>query len=146
MIFDERGEWETALFHLDRAVELQQRSELITDVTRATVLGNRARIRGRMGYIEEAERMLSEALELAESARSPELAFYVPLYQAEMALRSLGSHRCRQLPDWLESLDRSLKAEASRGPRARLAIERFFCMMSPSTGKPHKQITNRTHS
>jgi len=66
--------------------------------------------------------------------------------QAEMALRSLGSHRCRQLPNWLESLDRSLKAEASRGPRARLAIERFFCMMSSSTGKPHKQNTNQTHS
>ena len=66
--------------------------------------------------------------------------------QAEMALRSLGSHRCRQLPNWLESLDRSLKAEASRGPRARLAIERFFCMMSASTGKPHNQTKNRTHS
>ena len=48
------------------------------------------------------------------------------LSQAEFALRNLGSHRCQELPKWLESLDRSLKAESSRGLRARLAIERFF--------------------
>ncbi len=87
-ICDERGEWETALFHLDRAVDLQQRSELITDTQRATVLGNKARIRGRMGYIEEAELMLSEAIKLTEHMRSPELAFYLPLYQAEIALQA----------------------------------------------------------
>jgi DNA polymerase-3 subunit delta len=61
------------------------------------------------------------------------------LSQAELALRSLGSHRCRELPKWLESLDRSLKAESSRGLRARLAIERFFCMMSTSAKKPHEK-------
>ena len=52
------------------------------------------------------------------------------LAEAERALRHLGSRRCRELPDWLAELDRSLKAEASRGLRARLALERFFCMMA----------------
>ncbi|MBQ79540.1 MAG: hypothetical protein CMJ66_05780 [Planctomycetaceae bacterium] len=62
------------------------------------------------------------------------------LSQAEFALRNLGSHRCQELPKWLESLDRSLKAESSRGLRARLAIERFFCLMSTSAGK---QLENK---
>jgi DNA polymerase-3 subunit delta len=52
------------------------------------------------------------------------------LAEAEQALRHLGSRRCRELPDSLAELDRSLKAEASRGLRARLALERFFCMMA----------------
>lgn len=52
------------------------------------------------------------------------------LVEAEQALRHLGSRRCRELPGWLAELDRSLKAESSRGLRARLAIERFFCMMA----------------
>jgi hypothetical protein len=54
------------------------------------------------------------------------------LAEAERALRHLGSQRCRQLPAWLEATDRSLKAEASRGLRARLALERFFCKMAGS--------------
>ena len=52
------------------------------------------------------------------------------LAEAERALRHLGSRRCRELPDWLAEVDRSLKAEASRGLRARLALERFFCKMA----------------
>jgi len=52
------------------------------------------------------------------------------LAEAERALRHLGSRRCRELPSWLAELDRSLKAESSRGLRARLALERFFCMMA----------------
>ena len=50
--------------------------------------------------------------------------------QAKEALAHLGAQRARRLPVWLLELDRSLKAEASRGLRARLAIERFFCKMS----------------
>lgn len=84
---------------------------------------------------------LREALKEAGVATWPKA-----MNQAEMALRSLGSQRCRQLPNWLESLDRSLKAEASRGPRARLAIERFFCMMSASNGDPYKRPEGQTHS
>ena len=61
------------------------------------------------------------------------------LAEAEQALRHLGSRRCRQLPTWLEATDRSLKAEASRGLRARLALERFFCKMAgPATGGPNR--------
>lgn len=62
------------------------------------------------------------------------------LAEAERALRHLGSRRCRELPSWLAEVDRSLKAEASRGLRARLALERFFCMMAGpppmATGRP----------
>ena len=64
------------------------------------------------------------------------------LAEAEQALRHLGSRRCRQLPAWLEATDRSLKAEASRGLRARLALERFFCKMAgPPTGRPNRPST-----
>jgi len=42
----------------------------------------------------------------------------------------LGARRSRRLPTVLLELDRSLKGDASRGLRARLALERLFCMMS----------------
>ncbi len=65
------------------------------------------------------------------------------LAEAERALRHLGSRRCRELPGWLAEVDRSLKAEASRGLRARLALERFFCILSgPPTaagGRPNSR-------
>lgn len=54
--------------------------------------------------------------------------------QAKEALTHLGPQRARRLPIWLLELDRSLKGEASRGLRARLALERFFCKMSGSAG------------
>jgi hypothetical protein len=46
----------------------------------------------------------------------------------------LGARRARQLPVWLLQLDRSLKSDASRGLRARLALERLFCKMAVQTG------------
>lgn len=54
--------------------------------------------------------------------------------EAKKALAHLGPQRSRRLPIWLLELDRSLKGEASRGLRARLALERFFCKMSGSAG------------
>jgi DNA polymerase III subunit delta len=54
--------------------------------------------------------------------------------QARESLAHLGPQRARYLPLWLLELDRSLKGEASRGLRARLALERFFCKMSGSAG------------
>lgn len=54
--------------------------------------------------------------------------------QARESLTHLGPLRARRLPIWLHELDRSLKGEASRGLRARLALERFFCKMSGSAG------------
>ena len=54
--------------------------------------------------------------------------------QAKESLTHLGPQRARRLPVWLLELDRSLKGEASRGLRARLALERFFCKMSGSAG------------
>lgn len=54
--------------------------------------------------------------------------------QAREALVQLGARRARQLPVWLFDLDRSLKSDASRGLRARLALERLFCKMATQTG------------
>ncbi len=58
--------------------------------------------------------------------------------QARTALGQLGPRRARQLPLWLLDLDRSLKGDASRGLRARLALERLFCKMTrlPAAGRP----------
>lgn len=52
------------------------------------------------------------------------------LAQARESLMQLGARRSRQLPVWLMELDRSLKSDASRGLRARLALERLFCKMA----------------
>jgi DNA polymerase-3 subunit delta len=52
------------------------------------------------------------------------------LVQAKESLQQLGPRRARQLPVWLLELDRALKGEASRGLRARLALERLFCKMT----------------
>ncbi|MFM8734437.1 MAG: DNA polymerase III subunit delta [Pirellulales bacterium] len=52
------------------------------------------------------------------------------LAQAKESLAQLGPRRARRLPVWLLDLDLSLKGEASRGLRARLALERLFCKMS----------------
>lgn len=54
--------------------------------------------------------------------------------QAREALLNLGARRARQLPLWLLDLDRSLKGDASRGLRARLALERLFCKMTRQPG------------
>jgi len=50
--------------------------------------------------------------------------------RATAALRNLGPERARRLAGLLLETDRSLKAEASRGLRAQLAIERLFCMLA----------------
>jgi DNA polymerase III delta subunit len=55
------------------------------------------------------------------------------LDRATAALRNLGPERARRLAVVLLEVDRALKAEASRGVRARLAIERLFCMLARRT-------------
>lgn len=52
------------------------------------------------------------------------------LGQAREALKQLGKRRALGLPGTLADLDLALKGEASRGLRARLALERLICMMS----------------
>ena len=54
--------------------------------------------------------------------------------QAKESLQQLGARRVRRLPVWLLDLDRALKGEASRGLRARLALERLFCKMAKEGG------------
>ena len=79
---------------------------------------------------------------------------------AREALLQLGSRRARQLPLWLLEIDRALKGDASRGLRARLALERLFCKMvrqaprdgrqagpasgAPASGGSGPRRTNRT--
>jgi len=62
------------------------------------------------------------------------------LAQARESLMQLGARRARQLPSLLLDLDLALKSDASRGLRARLALERLFCKMSrqaaPQDGRP----------
>ncbi|MFM7245338.1 MAG: DNA polymerase III subunit delta, partial [Planctomycetaceae bacterium] len=52
------------------------------------------------------------------------------LAQAKESLAQLGPRRARRLPGWLLDSERALKGEASRGLRARLALERLFCKMA----------------
>ena len=56
------------------------------------------------------------------------------LQQARESLGQLGPRRARQIPLWLIDLDLSLKGDASRGLRARLALERLFCKMAREPG------------
>ena len=62
------------------------------------------------------------------------------LAQARESLMQLGARRARKLPSLLLDLDLTLKSDASRGLRARLALERLFCKMSrqaaPQDGRP----------
>lgn len=63
------------------------------------------------------------------------------LAQAKESLAQLGPRRARRLPIWLLDLDLALKGEASRGLRARLALERLFCKMAragDSAGRGHE--------
>jgi DNA polymerase-3 subunit delta len=65
------------------------------------------------------------------------------LGQARDALQQLGARRARRLPVWLLDLDRGLKGDASRGLRARLALERLFCKMAHDAG-PEGRGTSRS--
>ena len=58
------------------------------------------------------------------------------LAQARESLVQLGAQRARRLPTTLLELDRDLKGDASRGIRARLALERLFCKMSRQAAPP----------
>lgn len=80
-----------------------------------------------------------EALKRAGVAAWPKA-----LAQAREALQQLGRQRALRLPQALADLDRALKGEASRGLRARLALERLVCMMAREAppargpGGPHR--------
>lgn len=58
------------------------------------------------------------------------------LAQARQSLGQLGPRRARALPAALLDLDLALKGDASRGLRARLALERLFCKMSSQAAPP----------
>lgn len=74
---------------------------------------------------------IDEALKKAGVAAWPKA-----LGQAREALKQLGKRRALRLSGALADLDLALKGEASRGLRARLALERLICMMSrEATGR-----------
>jgi len=52
------------------------------------------------------------------------------MQQAHDALGQVGAPRARRLPIWLRDLDLSLKGDAARGLRSRLAVERLFCRLA----------------
>lgn len=82
-----------------------------------------------------------EALKSAGVAAWPKA-----LAQARESLQQLGGRRARQLPQRLADLDRSLKGDASRGLRARLALERLICMMArQSPAEPPPGGSRRRH-
>lgn len=103
------------------AISAQMASVLRRLATAARLLGLPAAA-GRPAGIEQALREAGVA------------AWPKALAQAKESLTHLGPQRARRLPVWLLDLDRSLKAEASRGLRARLALERFFCKMNGPAG------------
>jgi DNA polymerase-3 subunit delta len=65
------------------------------------------------------------------------------LAQARGALEQLGARRARRLPVWLLDLDLALKGDASRGLRARLALERLFCTMGRGRGPANRRPADR---
>ena len=72
-----------------------------------------------------------EAIDKGEAALQQLIDGYLEaLAQAKESLQQLGPRRARRLPVWLLDLDLALKGEASRGLRARLALERLFCKMT----------------
>ncbi len=94
---------------------------------------------GRPGGVEEALREAGVA------------AWPKALMQAKESLGQLGPRRARRLPVWLLDLDLALKGEASRGLRARLALERLFCKMArggeaAGRGKPSAQRSTGARS
>jgi len=95
-VCDERGDWEEALRHFDRAGEMLSSVESANPGQRAIVQANRARIVGRMGRLDEAERELAEALARADDTGNEDLGFFVLLYQVELALLAEKSDTARQ--------------------------------------------------
>lgn len=76
---------------------------------------------------------LEDALRLAGVAAWPKA-----LEAAREALIRLGPERARALPFWLLQTDRSLKGDASRGLRSRLALERLICKMDGEKMPPRQ--------
>ncbi len=124
------GQTPTALAHLAELIEAgenpigigAQMTSVLRRVSSAARLLAMPAAAGRPANIEAALREAGVA------------AWPKAIAQAKESLTHLGPRRARRLPVWLLELDRSLKGEASRGLRARLALERFFCKMSGSAG------------
>jgi DNA polymerase-3 subunit delta len=134
----------------DAAVAIKQLAELLA--TGENPIGIAAQIAAVLRRLSTAARLLAlppgrgrpagveQALRDAGVAAWPKA-----LAQAKTGLAQLGPRRARQLPVWLLDLDLALKGDASRGLRARLALERLFCKMG-RTAEPSARPMPRTAS
>jgi len=132
----ERTAWEMidAATTGDAAAAIRQLAELLA--TGENPIGIAAQIAAVLRRLSTAARLLAlpagqgrppgveQALKEAGVAAWPKA-----MAQARAGLTQLGPRRARQLPIWLFDLDLALKGDASRGLRARLALERLFCKM-----------------
>lgn len=133
----ERTAWEMidAATAGDAPAAIKQLAELLA--TGESPVGIAAQIAAVLRRLSSAARLLAlpagrgrppsveQALQQAGVAAWPKA-----VAQAKTGLAQLGPRRARQLPVWLLDLDLALKGDASRGLRARLALERLFCKMS----------------
>ncbi|MGB8852536.1 MAG: DNA polymerase III subunit delta [Pirellulales bacterium] len=136
----ERTAWEMidAATTGDAAAAIKQLAELLA--TGENPIGIAAQIAAVLRRLSTAARLLAlpvghgrppgveQALREAGVAAWPKA-----MNQAKAGLMQLGPRRARQLPIWLFDLDLALKGDASRGLRARLALERLFCKMGRTT-------------
>lgn len=120
------GDARTAIAHLTDLVDAGE-SPIAIGAQAATVLRRLSAAARLLALPADAGRPagVEAALKAAGVAAWPKA-----VAQAREALGQLGARRARQLPLWLLDLDRSLKGDASRGLRARLALERLFCKMA----------------
>ncbi len=131
MVCDERGDWKTAQDYFRRAIELQQRDPAVDDTDRATVLANMARLRGRIGELDESARLLDDAASLVEQTRNPDIKYYIAVYRAELGLQQEKNDAARDRliqaflivrhePDW-----RKLAALYTLASQLRLATGEY---------------------
>jgi len=148
----ERTAWEMidAATTGDAAAAIKQLAELLA--TGENPIGIAAQIAAVLRRLSTAARLLAlpvghgrppgveQALREAGVAAWPKA-----MAQAKAGLAQLGPRRARQLPIWLFDLDLALKGDASRGLRARLALERLFCKMG-RTAEPGVRPAPQTAS
>jgi len=96
IVCEERGEWDAALDHLQRAVEIYRRPGVeARPFDKAGVLITLSQLKAKQGALAEAERIMQEAVQLAERSNDPDLQYHLAANQAELALRLEKFETCR---------------------------------------------------
>jgi DNA polymerase-3 subunit delta len=132
----ERSAWEMA--EAATAGKAAKAIAMLADLTEAgeNPIGLTAQMASVLKRLSTAARLLSlprdagRPASLDDALRQAGVAAWPKaLDAAREALLQLGPSRARSVPAWLMAVDRSLKGDASRGLRARLALERLICKM-----------------